>query len=31
MFHINSLELIIRKYAQIWEYPGKEMKLEKLT
>jgi len=29
MFHINSLKLIIRKHSQIWEYPGKEMKLEK--
>jgi len=29
MFYINFLELIIRKRAQIWEYPGKEMKLEK--
>jgi len=24
------LEHIVRKHAQIWEYPGKEMKLEKL-
>jgi len=30
MFHTNSLELIIRKGSQIWEYPGKEIKLEKL-
>jgi len=27
MFHINSLEVIISKHPQIWEYPEKEMKL----
>jgi len=29
MFHINSLKFIIRKRSQIWEYAGKEIKLEK--
>jgi len=29
-FHINYLELIIKKRYQIWEYPWKEMKLEKI-
>jgi len=29
MFHINSFELIIRKFSQIWNYPKERDKIRK--